>query len=665
MKKKAIKSIAKLSPMALFWVCMSLGLSIWIIRLFISNGRHFYETLYTAKLSYPAFSDFIGHVGMAKDPTVVYSYRDAVYPPLCELFYYVMGLIIPDKDWYTLEGIMVNCFYIILRSVVLLYLIEAYKIKRHKYLIALTLLFSYPIFSYSIKTGNPVFMVALWCALAILFKDSEKKVLRECALLLIALAASFKMYPAIFGLLWVREKRYKESLRLIIYGIILFFSPFLFTGGISGALDFADKLSGLDTLVCFGTLPYIIRIFSIEVVRIDPQIPILIAEGIFFTVTIFVIIKTKSLFVASVLLSSVCMIGMPTMQPYYLCFALVPLLLWLKNEEEHHIILSYIMAVLFTAIMWSSSFAVEYICIWALYFLGLGMFFFETKNSRRRFIVYFLILLFACFSTVMIKIENENNIDTSAPIINDYDIAQLQARDGECSVDYTINGGLTDIDINQGDTFIIDGWMVDADHNNVANRAFFEINNVLFELRKKERSDVSNYFNNSALISSGFYGIISTETIGSGVYDSQLIFDMGDNSYYKVPITLNIIINEGHNADKNYQFDLLINNKHGGTIKIKRGEALDVEGWMADIAQGKVAKYVDIQIDNITNSLQQVLRTDVGEYYNNHNLDDSGFIGTISTEGLDLGTYNIYIRFEMDDGTIYKRETTFVVQITD
>lgn len=43
-----------------------------------------------------------------------------------------------------------------------------------------------------------------------------------------------KLYPAVFGLLYLREKRWKEAVRLTVYGLILVFAPFPFFGGIQG-----------------------------------------------------------------------------------------------------------------------------------------------------------------------------------------------------------------------------------------------------------------------------------------------------------------------------------------------------------------------------------------------------------------------------------------------
>ena len=53
---------------------------------------------------------------------------------------------------------------------------------------------------------------------------------KEAALLFIAFADGLKLYPAILGVLYLAEKRYREAGRLVVYGVVLFFLPFGFLG---------------------------------------------------------------------------------------------------------------------------------------------------------------------------------------------------------------------------------------------------------------------------------------------------------------------------------------------------------------------------------------------------------------------------------------------------
>ena len=93
---------------------------------------------------------------------------------------------------------------------------------------------SVPFFAGGVSVANSTLMVMALMLIALKLKDSESRFLRELALIIIAVCAGFKIYPAVFGLYYLLEKRFKEAIRLTIYGIVLFFSPFALFGGLDG-----------------------------------------------------------------------------------------------------------------------------------------------------------------------------------------------------------------------------------------------------------------------------------------------------------------------------------------------------------------------------------------------------------------------------------------------
>jgi hypothetical protein len=68
---------------------------------------------------------------------------------------------------------------------------------------------------------------------------------RETALFLFAIAAALKLYPAVFGILYLVKKRYKEAGRLIIYGFLFFFVPFVFFQGGNGFRIFLYNITAV------------------------------------------------------------------------------------------------------------------------------------------------------------------------------------------------------------------------------------------------------------------------------------------------------------------------------------------------------------------------------------------------------------------------------------
>ena len=72
--------------------------------------------------------------------------------------------------------------------------------------------------------------------------DNKNKILREIGLISLAIATSIKIHPVVFGLMLLFDKRWAEAKRCIIYGVLIFFVPFLCFGGFS---EFTVLLSNL------------------------------------------------------------------------------------------------------------------------------------------------------------------------------------------------------------------------------------------------------------------------------------------------------------------------------------------------------------------------------------------------------------------------------------
>lgn len=101
---------------------------------------------------------------------------------------------------------------------------------------------SAPVMCGAIERGNISLLTAILVLAALYLKDSDNRFLRELAMILIAMAAEIKVYPAIVGLVYIKEKRYKEAVRLVIYGLLFFLVPFAFTGGIAGFIQYIKIL---------------------------------------------------------------------------------------------------------------------------------------------------------------------------------------------------------------------------------------------------------------------------------------------------------------------------------------------------------------------------------------------------------------------------------------
>lgn len=201
------------------------------------------------------FSDFYFHTALASDPAHLYEIStESLFPPLAYCFYYLFWRInrvagLDPLDWPSLRDAANFPLIYVMHSIVIALLIY---LAVRKYLekynegtglaVALMVLFSYPFFATSFQRGNSVLPLCIMLCIAFRWKNSESKIKRELALILIAVAAAIKIYPAIAGVLYLYEKRYREALRLVLYGVILFFGPFIFFGGWDTLKLFVTKI---------------------------------------------------------------------------------------------------------------------------------------------------------------------------------------------------------------------------------------------------------------------------------------------------------------------------------------------------------------------------------------------------------------------------------------
>lgn len=136
------------------------------------------------------------------------------------------------QDCWVSKGAVFSC---IMFLVVLLFffwdslrrLCDKYGVKKYNLVI---FLFS-SVFIFSVERANSIFITAALINYFLVYYDSEIKGQRYFSLLCICLSAVLKGYPVFFGLLLLKEKRFKDIGLCIIISLLLAFVPFLFMDG--------------------------------------------------------------------------------------------------------------------------------------------------------------------------------------------------------------------------------------------------------------------------------------------------------------------------------------------------------------------------------------------------------------------------------------------------
>lgn len=334
----------------ILWFCFIslLGYGLLIIRAFLSHGEVFSEVFFAS--GYFSMSDMLMHLQFVQEPGKVYFVNEqACFPPFAYIFYFLLTRItpvsaIPDMNYYRNLPIF-NLIYLIIMIIICCILMEQIRIllkDRTKYPlgIGLLVLLSEPFWGSAIERGNSVLIALVLLMGAFIFRDSTSKVLREIALIFIAMAAGFKIYPAVVGLLYIMEKRYKEALRLILYGVLVIFVPFIFFGGVSGFLQFFHNLTVIKgaegSFYTISEMFYLLYKNFFHVANISHEIKIigiLLSFG-YLLISLYVSFTTEKNWIRILLLTSLMVVFVPASYPYTTIYLLIPFMFFLREAKQ-------------------------------------------------------------------------------------------------------------------------------------------------------------------------------------------------------------------------------------------------------------------------------------------------------------------------------------------
>ena len=216
--------------------------------------------------------DYYMHVTFSVHPETLYTDTNGCFPPFAYGMYYMFYRLSAStandpgpRGWSVFDNgfryIAVFYFYLVLAALLLFFAIRTATKKKYNLKKSLLMYFciilSAPFLGSGFMVGNSILLVISMLLLALYLRNSESSFLREAALLLIAASAGFKLYPAVFGLLYLKEHRWKEAVRLIIYGVLLFTVPFIWFGGVEGAINWMHNLMDVAGLLNYGRVQFI------------------------------------------------------------------------------------------------------------------------------------------------------------------------------------------------------------------------------------------------------------------------------------------------------------------------------------------------------------------------------------------------------------------------
>ncbi len=347
-----------------YYVVFGVFALIFFIALFISRG-------YMAKciLFINNTDTFMDHFN-----SVIYNeidpYENSVlYPPLACLFYKICNILVPrdvygafvkdptlkaQPSYVKIQQGFLFPFLIFFIAMALLLLFAINNLKKgkpfEKILFIGTVCFSAPML-FALERGNNLLIPLAFSMLFVAWQDSENKLKRELGFIALAIAVGFKLYPALFAVVLLSEKRWREFFRVVLYCVITTILPFFFFYNgfesiaqmIHSIIGFSDKrgsnLLNYETCLDFKHIFVFVFSYTYRFTHID-----LTMEELDLAANIFRYIMTFGCALASLLVKekwkkymfAACIIyGFPgSVSTYLLLFFTIPIILLIDSEGK-------------------------------------------------------------------------------------------------------------------------------------------------------------------------------------------------------------------------------------------------------------------------------------------------------------------------------------------
>lgn len=239
----------------LFIVTILVSVIAFLLVCCIRGDAYYTYYFYANEEVADTFMDFFNSIRDASQGIECYTQRGVIYPPLANLFF-----LFCSRFTYT-EGnntIFVHrleildspvCFIIYLVTCVVFVSIlvaaltrYSFKGKELKFATVILSIINAP-FLFLFERGNIVLAAYVFTLIFVLFYDHKQKHVRVLACVALVLAAGIKLYPAVFGILLLTDKRYKDAIKTAIAGVLIIVVPFVSFGYEEGMIAWVKNIA--------------------------------------------------------------------------------------------------------------------------------------------------------------------------------------------------------------------------------------------------------------------------------------------------------------------------------------------------------------------------------------------------------------------------------------
>ena len=355
----------------LYYIIPSACLLIFIFGNFIFSGRLFTELFY--KLESDFGMDF--HVFLSESVLLKECYignTEGFNPPLIKLLSLFLYRSFPS-DYQSLYyesainnqildiRLLVQAFipfiiFITFSTVTLSLILYHYKkgnSLEKAYYVFLSLI-NIGIF-FAIERGNYILLSLPFALFFVINCHNKNSKIKELSLIALGISAGIKVYPCLLGILLVKEKRWKDVFHCMLYGILFVFGPFLYYGGVPGALGFLRSLGGTgETSLRMGTLNLTSFFYTVQKLfgggsenEILSNIHILrYFSYLLFLAGIIYVFFIKEYWKTILMIVTLIILYAGTAHTYMLSLLLLPIFLFI-NEKHSNKFINYIYMLLF------------------------------------------------------------------------------------------------------------------------------------------------------------------------------------------------------------------------------------------------------------------------------------------------------------------------------
>ena len=347
---KTLRRILIEDPRGVFYLLSMAGILLYF-AISLHYGQVAYRWLVQENKPDIRFSDYFAHFAKIGDRKHLYENItwDAMgcFPPLAYCLYYVLYKLTTVKGYYPMQDIKaedipgalsVFTYYLIFTALLFFLAISVtgQKNRKRDVLIFTLLMFSAVFFGSGYMMGNSTMTVLGMLILGLRLRDGDTAFKREAGLFLLAASVAMKLYPAVFGLLYLKEKRYKELGRLILYSTILLLGPFVFFGGIRGLSYWVKHITTTMHYTDYARPQYLLGIFYTLIKRFtgrDEKMVCAVLAVLVCLVWTWLAWRSKSKYRTLFFLIAIMVFFPANAYRYSLSYFTIPLIAFLKEDR--------------------------------------------------------------------------------------------------------------------------------------------------------------------------------------------------------------------------------------------------------------------------------------------------------------------------------------------